>query len=218
MKKKIQICIIGLGKFGMRFARFMADQGHEVVGVDVDEDKISKSKDILTQAYHVDKVDREILSQIGIKEFSHVFISVGDSITSSMMISLYLKEFNIKNILVKAVNHDHEKLLSMVGVDRVIIPEEIAASQLANELTMPGFVDYIPFDSQMIIKELIVSKWAGRTLRDLDITNRFGIQAIAIKKVDEKQFTFIPGADYLLQEHDTIVVIGDKQELPKIKS
>jgi trk system potassium uptake protein TrkA len=216
--KKIQICVIGLGKFGVRFAEFMAEQGHEVVGIDMDEEKISKSKYFLAQGYHVDEVDREVLSQVGIKEFSHVFISVGDSITSSMMISLYLKEFEIENIWVKAVNHDHEKLLNMIGVDRVIIPEEMAASQLANELTMPGFIDYIPFDSDMIIKEIIVDKWSGKSFRDLDITNRFGIQAIAVKSKLSDDFTFIPKADLILGKNDVVVVIGNKKDLKKIKS
>jgi len=217
MEKK-QICIIGLGKFGMRFAKFVSHQGHEVMGIDIDPEKVSRAKDILTDAYHVDLIDRDVLRQVGISEFSHVVISVGDSITASMMISLYMRELGAGNIWVKAVNHDHQKLLNMLGVDRVIIPEEMAASQLANELTMPGFIDYIPFDSDMIMHELVVSKWAGKTLKDLNITNKYGIQAVAIKEKGESQFCFIPKAESILNSGDIIVVIGHKNSLNKVKA
>ncbi len=218
MAVKLLVGVIGLGKFGFWFGQSLVELGHEVLGVDVNPDNVRRAQNIFSQVYQADAMDKEALKQIGFTDVTHALVSVGESISASTMISMYLKELEIPNVWVKAVHSDHKKLLNKIGVDKVIIPEQVAAQQLANRVAMPGFIDYLPFDHTMVLKELKVKEWAGRTLRDIDLTNRFNIQVIAVKKAGDNRFHFIPKADDTVGEGDIMIVIGPSEGLSEIKS
>jgi len=213
---KQQIGIIGLGKFGLKFGKTLIDLGHEVLGVDTNHTKISQAQHILTQVYQADAMSREALEQIRIQDLEHVVVSVGDSITASIMISMYLKELGVAKIWVKAIHKDHEKVLHRVGVDEVIIPEYMAAKQIANRIAMPGFIDYLPFDNTMAVKEFSIQRWTGKSLKELNLTNTFSIQVIAVRKKDHNDYRYIPKADEPFKEGDNFVAIGGIEQLKKI--
>ncbi len=218
MAVKLLVGVIGLGKFGFWFGQNLVELGHEVLGLDVNPDNVRRAQNIFSQVYEADAMDKEALKQIGFTDVTHALVSVGESISASTMISMYLKELEIPNVWVKAVHFDHKKLLNKIGVDKVIIPEQVAAQQLANRVAMPGFIDYLPFDHSMVLKELKVKEWAGRTLREIDLTNRFNIQIIAVKKAGDNRFRFIPKADDTVGEGDTMIVIGPSEGLSEVKS
>ena len=131
MAKKVQVGIIGLGKFGLALGKALVDLGHEVLGLDDSEDKVKKAHTILTSVYRADATNKATLEQLGMAELDHVVISVGGSMESSLLIALYFKELGLENLWVKAINEDHEKLLRMLGVEHVVIPERYAAQLLA---------------------------------------------------------------------------------------
>ncbi len=213
VKKKLQIGVIGLGKFGLCLAERLIGLGHEVLGLDNDPTHIKQAQAILTQVFLADAREKDVLEQTGIGEFEYVFVSIGDSISASAMISMFLKELGVPNVWVKAGNADHRKLLEKIGVDRVVIPEELAARQLADRLTHPGFVDYLPFDEDLIIHELTIEQEAGKTLRQLDLTNRYRIQVIAVRPAGGGRHSFIPSPDQPLEAGDILVVIGRRGQL-----
>ena len=213
---KTQVGVIGLGKFGFKFGQTLINLGQAVLGIDSNPENIKRAQDVFTQVYEADATNKTALEQIGITDFSHVLVSVGDDIAASTMISMYLKELGIPKVWVKAINSDHEKLLKKVGADEVIIPEHLAAKQLANRIAMPGFIEYLPFDASMALKELAVDRWNGKKLRELDLTNRFNVQIIAIKRAKETIFNFIPKAEDILNSGDTVVVIGSTEQLEKL--
>ncbi len=215
---KRQIGVIGLGKFGLKFGETLMALGHEVLGIDADNEKVMGARHILTQVCKANAMNKQALEQIRVQDLECILISVGSSIAASAMISLYLKELGVPRILAKAVNEDHEKLLYKIGVDEVIIPEFMAARQIASRIVMPGFIDYLPFDESMAVKEFSVKKWAGRSLRDLDLTNKFGIQVIAIRKSGEEKYQYIPRANYVFVKGDILVAIGEIEKLLKIES
>ncbi len=207
-KEKLQVGVIGLGKFGLGFAERLVDLGHDVLGLDNDPTHIKQAQTILTQVFLADAREKEVLEQTGVAEFEYVMVSVGDSISASAMISMFLKELGVANVWVKASNADHRKLLEKLGVDRVVIPEELAARQLADRLTHPGFVDYLPFDENLVIQEVTINQEAGKTLRQLDLTNRYRIQVIAVRPQGGGRPSFIPSPDEPLSAGDILVVIG----------
>jgi len=212
------IGIIGLGKFGFKLGQTLINLGEKVVGVDNDSDNIKRAQSIFTQVYLADASKKEVLSQLGFADLLHVLISVGDSIAASSMIAMYLKELGVPKVWVKAINPDHEKLLRKVGADEVIIPEHMAARQLANRIAKPGFIEYLPFDKSMSLRELVVNRWAGKTIKQLDVANTYEIQIIAVKKMKEDVFSFIPRGETLLEKDDLLVVIGRSRNLDKIAS
>ncbi|MEJ2689052.1 MAG: TrkA family potassium uptake protein [Deltaproteobacteria bacterium] len=210
--------VIGLGKFGFKLGQTLVNLGEKVVGLDNDPEKVKRTQNVFTQVYQADASRKEVLDQLGFSDLVHVLISVGDSVAASSMITMYLKELGVPKVWVKAVNADHEKLLRKVGADEVIIPEHMAAQQLANRIAKPGFIEYLPFDKNMVIREMVVNRWGGNTITQLDIANRFDIQIIAVRKKKGEAFQFIPRGDTLLERDDTLVAIGKGATLDKLLS
>jgi trk system potassium uptake protein TrkA len=213
---KLQIGIVGLGKFGLKFGQSLVALGHEVLGVETDPEKVKNAQHILTQVFQTDAMSREALEQIRIQDLEHVLVSVGDSIAASIMISMYLKELGVAKVWAKAINKDHEKLLYKIGVDEVVIPEFMAAKQIASRIAMPGFIEYLSFDRSMAVKEFTIKRWAGKNLKELNLTNSFGIQVIAVRRNGDKKYEYIPKADELFQEGDNFVAIGKIAQMGKI--
>ena len=108
-------------------------------------------------------------------------------------------------------------LLKKIGVNEVIIPEHMAARQMAAKITIPGFLDYFPFSKDVVLKEIVIDQWAGQSMKDLDLTNRFGIQVIAAKHKGDVEFSILPKADKPLREGDTLVIIGAIERLEGIE-
>ena len=216
MAIKPQVCIIGLGKFGYKFGMTLINLDYKIVGIDNNQENIRKAQKDFTQVFEADASQKQALEQIGASDMTHILVSVGDSISASAMITMYLKELNVENVWVKAINEDHAKLLRKVGADDIIIPEHIAAKQLADRICIPGLIQRLSFDADMIIRELFIDKLGQKTLREIDLTNRFNVQIIAIKRQDESGFKYIPRAEDLLSHGDTIIVIGTTDALSKI--
>ncbi len=216
MAIKPQIAVIGLGKFGFKFGETLLNLGYNVLGIDCQKENINAAKKIFTQVFVADATQKKALEQIGVSDMTHVLVSVGNSISASTMITMYLKELAIENVWVKAINADHSKLLSKIGADKVIIPEHLAAEQLAYRIDMPGLVDNLSFGSDMVIREMTIENSGQKTLREIDLTNQFNIQIIAVKKLNEAKYKFIPKAEDELSSGDKIMVIGETVTLSKI--
>ncbi len=215
---KREFGIVGLGKFGMSLGQSLRDHGQVVVGVDSDPDKVKAASEILTQAYLAEATDKVALKQLRLADLGDVIVSTGGSMEASILITLFLKELGCRRVTVKAVSRDHEKVLRKVGADEVIFPERYAAEQLAAKLAVPGLIDYLPLGHNVILKELTVDHWAAKTLRELNLTNAFGIQVVAVKILGEKNFTFVPRADRPLQRGDVLAVIGQGENLVNLNS
>ncbi len=216
MIMKPQICVIGLGKFGYNFGLALLKLNHQVIGIDVEPVNIQRAQKEFSQVYEADASQKQVLEQIGFSDITHVLISVGDSISSSAMVTMYLKELGVPNIWVKAINEDHAKLLKKVGADDVIIPEHIAAGQLADRIDLPGIIQRLPFDSEMIIREISIERFADKSLREIDLTNKYNCQVIAVRRRDESDYRYIPKADDILNRGDTLIIIGSRDALASI--
>jgi trk system potassium uptake protein TrkA len=214
---KQEIAVIGLGKFGLYFATTLVDLGFTVIGIDNRETRVQMARDRMHQVYKADSTNKEALEQIGLAEVSHVLISVGDSIAASSMIAMYAKEMEIPQVWVKAVNADHQRLLYKIGVDEVIIPEQMAAIQLASKVAIPGFLQYAAFDPEVSFQELTIDKWAGKSLRELDLPRKYQVQVISLKKGDSDSFEYTPDPDYVFQPGDKIIVLRHTNTSDRIK-
>lgn len=207
MAAKMEIGVIGLGTFGFVFAERLMELEHSVVGLDRDPEKVRKAQDVLTQVYEGDGRDSSVLEQLGFHQFDHVVVSVGAAMEASVLITLHLKELEAKKVRVKAISWDHEKILRKVGADEVFFPERYAAFQMALSLSVPGLVDYLPVSGGLIVRKLTVEKWAGKTLRELDLTNKHSMLVISIEQT-ENGVIYFPKADKVLNKGDNLVVFA----------
>ncbi len=214
----MEIGIIGLGKFGFFLGSALISMGHRVVGIDSDTAKVQAAQETLTQVYQANATDSMALTQLGIADLSHVVVSVGQSMEASILIALHLKELQAPHVWVKAVSSDHEKILNRIGIDEVIFPERVAAEELARKLVDPGFLGSLSLGKGIVLRELEVDRWAGKNLITLDLTNKLGIQVVAVRQLGEPEPVFIPSARRELQKGEWLVVIGKDEDIIKAES
>jgi len=213
MAKKLEVGIIGLGKFGFALAQRLVELGHSVVGVDGDERAIRRAQSILAQVYQADAEDKEALEQLGFKDLDHVIVSVGHSMEASILVAMNLQELGVPKVWVKAMSEEHQKVLDRLGVDMVVFPEQYVARQLAYRLAVPGLLDYLALGEGIMVREVKVDKWAGQTLRDLNLPSTHNIQVVAVKSSGAEEFSFVPRADVPLKEGDVLVLLGKSENV-----
>jgi len=216
MAKKLEIGVIGLGKFGFSLASALAELGHDVVGVDRDGEHVRRAQDTLSQVYQLDATDEKALEQIGFKDMEQVIVSTGDSMEASILVVLNLQSLGVEKIWVKAVSAEHERVLYKLGVPFVVFPEEYVAFQLAHRLAVPGIHDYLGLGKDVVTREILVQQWTGKTLRDLNLTNTYSVQVIAYRHAGTETFSFVPQADRELEEGDVLVLLGKTENVMKI--
>jgi trk system potassium uptake protein TrkA len=214
-----QFAIIGIGNFGYYLARRLYEKGHEVFALDVSKTQVEKMTNFVSQAVVADATDREILESFGLKEMDAAVVSIGTSMQASILATLHLKELGVKHILTKAVSEEHGRILSMLGADEIIFPEKDQAIGLASRLDNPNILDYLPFINGYSIMELAPPKeFVGKSLKDLDLINRFGIQVIAVKEIIPERLTFIPTGTFLIKDSDALIVLGPDEALKKFQA
>ncbi|MFH1912697.1 MAG: TrkA family potassium uptake protein [Pseudomonadota bacterium] len=218
MSRKMEIGVVGLGKFGFSLASAMIELGHEVVGVDRSEANIRRAQGVLTQVYQADATDEKALEQIGFKELETVVVSTGSSMEASILVVLNLQSLGVDQIWVKAMSEEHERVLYKLGVPFVVFPEAFVAFQLAHRLAAPGLHDYLGLGKDVVTREILVSQWAGKTLRDLNLTNKYSVQVIAFRHAGDSDFSFVPQADKALEEGDVLVLLGNTKNVMKISN
>ncbi len=216
MAKKLEIGVIGLGKFGLSLASAMAELGHDVVGVDRNESNVRRAQGLLTQVYQADATDEKALEQLGFKNLETVVVSTGSSMEASILVVLNLQSLGVKRIWAKAMSEEHERVLYKLGVPFVVFPEAFVAFQLAHRLAAPGLHDYLGLGKDVVTREILVDQWTGKTLRELNLTNTYSVQVIAYRHGGEPNFTFVPKADRPLEEGDVLVLLGNTSNVMKV--
>lgn len=213
-----QFAIIGIGNFGYYLGRHLYEKGHEVIALDITKAQVQKVKDIVSQAVVVDATDREVLESLGISHVDAAVVCIGTRMQASILATLHLKELGLKNILAKATSEEHGRILSKVGANEILFPEKDLAIGVASRLDNPNMLDYLPFIEGYSIVELAPPKdFVGKTLRELNLINRFGIQVLAVKEIIPKGLTLIPKADFQVKDSDALIVLGPDETLEKFK-
>ncbi len=207
--------VLGLGRFGKSLACTLYSMGHEVMAMDDNEEVVSDMADCVTHVLVGDCTDEAVLRSVGVRNFDVAIVAIGGDMQSSIMITLILKEAGVRKIIAKAQSEIHAKILEKVGADRVIFPEQDMGERVAQMLTINNFLDYIELSPEYsIIETTIPSEWAGKTLSQLDIRRKHGINVMAVKSGGEIHVS--PAADFVLGGEDIIVVIGKNDSIGKL--
>jgi len=213
-----QYVVIGLGNFGFNTAISLTKKGNEVLVIDSDPRRIEKIKDLVTDAIIADAREKNILQEFIQPEIDAVIVNLGDTIESSALVTLHLKEIGVNDIIVKVFEEIHGKILKKLGATEIINPEKDTATRLAERLTAPNLIEHIPLAPEYSIVEVALpDKFAGKTLKELQLRNKFNLEVIAVKDVLSEKFKLIPSADYKLEPDNVIIVIGKKDDLEKMK-
>jgi trk system potassium uptake protein TrkA len=212
-----RVIIIGLGIFGINLVSALYEGGFEVIAIDKNKDAVQKVKDCSTKAIVADGIDKEVMEMIGVQQDDVAIISFGEDLAASTLITLHLKQLNVRNIIVKAPNEEHKLILEKVGATEVIIPEKEMARRVAKSLISPNVLDYLPLSDDYMISELAPpNSFLGKTIAELQLRGKYHIEVIAIRDIISDRIHMVPPADFVIKDGEVLVVVGKEKDIQKI--
>jgi trk system potassium uptake protein TrkA len=209
--------VIGLGRFGYHLAVRLYELGHEVLGVDTDQDLVQSAQSHISQAAVVDARDKQQLFSLGLKDMDTIVISVGEHLEASTLAALYCKSLDVR-VVARAVNEDHGRILEALGVDEVIYPERDMALRLAERISHKNLLDFVSLGPEFSILELAPPpSFVGQTLVQLNVRQRHNVHVIAIRDVLKESLSIAPPPNAVIKDTDVLVVLGRTVDLEKFQ-
>ncbi|MFH1368316.1 MAG: TrkA family potassium uptake protein [Elusimicrobiota bacterium] len=228
--KKRQFAVIGMGTFGSHVATELSAKGAQVLAIDNNEEKVKDISALVTQAVVADATDEKTLRALGIKDMDVAIIAIGESMESSILIAVLLRELGVKTIIAKSINLLHAQILAKLGVDKVIYPEREMARKLAEGLISPNILEEIELSPEYNIIELLApKKFWNNTIKESELRALYKVNVIALKRptpiitddgeTDIKtEININPAAEDEIKENDVLVLVGKDSDLKQLKS
>ena len=208
--------VVGLGRFGGEVARKLCQLGSEVLAMDVSNELVQQIAPDVTHAVVADARDKDVLKALGVRNFDSAVVAIGNDLAASVLTVMNLKELGIPHIVCKAHDETHRQVLMKLGADRVVIPEQEQADRLAKNLSTPNVLEYIELSEACGIIEIPAPKdWVGKSLRELNVRAKLGINIIAVKTGE--QIDVSPAPDAPITADDVMVVLGDTAALKAVQ-
>lgn len=214
-----QFVVIGLGTFGFNVAVELAKQGHQVLAIDSNKSIVEEIKNHVAEAVAASAMDKEALAELVGDNIDTAILGLGEPYMEATVLSiLHLKSLGVKNIIVKSMNELRGKVYSAVGATEIIYPEKESALRLANKLSIPTLIDQIPLAPEYSIFEIVPpDSFAGRSIRDVNIRQKYGATIVAIKDILQDQLIIAPSADYIFMPDSALIVLGKQKDIEKLR-
>ncbi|OTA40089.1 MAG: potassium uptake system protein, partial [Symbiobacterium thermophilum] len=175
--------VIGLGRFGASLAQELAEAGQYVLAVDVDADRVDELAQVLPRVVRADCTDPAVLRALRIPEFDTVVVAIGDNVESSVITVLNCRELGVPYLVAQAQDEAHGRILKQLGVDRVVYPQRDMGIRVAHNIATGGIIDYVRLSDEYGLAEITPPRTVlGKSLRELDLPHRFGLNVMAIKR------------------------------------
>ncbi len=217
MKKKKQIVVFGLGRFGAAVAHTLSEMGHEVLAVDSHMDAINEISPYVTHAVQLNATDEAAFESLDVGSFDAAVVSIGENIRDSVLISMLCKEAGVKLVVSKANDELHAKVLKKVGVDRVVFAERDMGVRIAKSLIVPHLVDLVNIGGDYALAQITVPEsWVDKTLAQLDVRRRWGVSIITVNR--NGQVNAALSADTRLLGGDQLLILGLQKDVEKVEN
>ena len=216
MNMKKTYAVFGLGRYGIAVARELVEHGMEVIAVDSDERIVNAAADELPICKCADITDPEVIRQLGISNVDVVIIAMANNLEASVMAVTLCKEIGVRTVIAKCANEMHQKILTRVGADKVVFPENESGIRLARNLLSSGFVDMVSLAKNVSMIELDVKQeWVGKNLIQLNLRKKYSINVVAIRRENMVSVDIDPNAP--LQGDDKLIVIANTEKLARLR-
>ena len=216
MSIKKSYAVFGLGRYGIAVAKELVENGIQVLAVDRDEALVNAAAVHIPMCKCADITDPKVFDLLGIGNIDVVIIAMGSHLEASVMTTMLCKEAGVPTVIVKCATEMHRKILLRVGADQAIIPESESGVRLAKNLLSSGFVDMVDLTDNVSLVELDVRpEWVGKSLLELNLRKKYGINVVALRKNNAVQVTIDPSVP--LTDDQQLVVIADTDKLQKLK-
>lgn len=207
--------VFGLGRYGLAVAKELVKSGAEVLAVDQDETIVNSAIADIPYCKCADITDAEVINQLGIANYDVVIISMASNLEASVMAIMHCKAAGVKTVIAKCASEMHGEIMSKVGADKVVLPEYESGTRLAKNLLSSGFVDVIELSEDVSMIEIDVkSEWVGKTLVELNLRKKFGINVIALRQPNHLQINIDPAMK--LDDTMKLIVIANASKISKL--
>ncbi len=208
MKKTV--AVLGLGLFGSAVARTLAQNGSEVIAIDLNMDHVEEVLDYVYHAIQADFTKIDQLKEAGVSEADTAIVATGEKLEITILGIMNLKKLGIKEVIVKTKNTSYKEVLLKVGATRVILPEVEMGIRLANELSKTNVLETFEVDDKYNLVELnVMENWIGKSINDVDLRNVHGLNIIALKTDESKNYNPQIDPNYLIKEGDIFLVFSE---------
>ncbi len=220
--------VVGLGRFGSTVATILAENGMEVIAIDRNQALIDSISNKVTSAICVDSTDENSLRSLNLNEVDAVILGIGSNIQESILTGAILKKIGAGVVYAKVENQLHGRILELIGVKHILLPEEMVGKQLAKTLISHNVLEYVNLSSGHIMMEMVAPRdFVGKTLQELSLPHDWGVNVIAIrynhyavtedgKNVVEKRLNDMPGANDTINEGDILILLGPQGRIDKL--
>lgn len=224
----MRFCIIGLGTFGTHLARQLSREGHEIVAVDNDPAHINNLKDEIEYLIHADCTQLEAFHEIPVDACDAVILAIGENFEASLSIASNVQQLGAKRIISRIINPLHGRLLKLLKIDELLIPEAMAAAWLARSLKTPDVVNSVELGSGYEIAQILVPRpLVGKTLKEIDLRGRYdlnlvtiakgrGMTALSSTRHPINKVLGIPQPDRRFESDDILVLFGQGKDLRRM--
>lgn len=208
------ILLIGAGRFGRHIAMQLSQLGHQVMAVDINEERINDVLPFVTNAQIGDSTNEEFLRTLGIGNFDVCFVTISSNFQNSLETTSLLKELGAKSVVSRAERNVQAKFLLRNGANNVVYPEKQMAKWAAIRYSADHIFDYIEIDEQHAIFEVQVPReWIGKSVGELDVRRRFGINILGIKRAGKTDVSVM--SNTILSDDITVLALGEYKALQK---
>ena len=208
--------VLGLGRYGRAVAKELAENGAEVLAIDMNEDIVNSAITNIPFCKCADFTNVEVIEQLGIKNIDVAIIATASNLEASVMATLLCKEAGVGMVIAKCADEMQQKILRKVGADRVVFPENESGIRLAKNLLSSGFMDIMELSDQVSMVELEVrDEWVGKTLLELNLRRKYTINVVAICEDQEVRVNIDP--EQPLDKSMRLIVIANTSDLAKLK-
>lgn len=212
--------VVGLGIFGSAVAEALHEQGHDVVAIDVVEDKVNRIARLVSEAIVGDATSMEVLERVGAGSADAAVVSTGDDMSACILATLALKDLKVKEIYIKVISFDHARIMRKIGVTDIVFPERESALNLSTRISRShALLNYVRIGGGLSLQEMAVPvRWEGKTLRELKLPSRYRVSVVALRDVLTDRLIPVPDPDAPLLDTQALIVTGDDENLARVAS
>ena len=211
MEKMKDFVVIGINRLGASVATHLYAMGKEVLVIDKTQSRITGLNNKVSTAVTIDATSYEVLHSLGVQNFDCAIICINDDLQGSLLSAQNCKDLGVKYVIATAQSEQHARILTALGVDLIIYPEEFVGSKLASMLSKPGVHELVELTDDFKIFEMkLPESWAGKKIEDVNIRKKYKLSIVFIKRGKE---VLIPEPEMDLIEGDTLVVAGESAKI-----
>lgn len=223
-----RFAVIGLGRFGLTLARALSNNGAEVVAIDTAREPVDEARELVTLSLRLDSTDEKALEAHDVDRMDAVIVGIGESFESKALTVATLKKMGVKRIICRAESDLRARILSAIGADEVIYPEEESALRLAQKLVAPNIVDYVELaEGHSLVQFEAPRAFHGKQIIELDLRRKYEVNLVAVKRripakgpdgkvIYREKIMDVPRPTDVIEANDILVIVGGDDNILRL--